>query len=67
MKQITLNIKNFDFVEIKESKDSKNTILNGIKTGLKEAKLYKEGKIKLRTAKELLDELSQANGTFTKK
>ena len=36
---------------------SKEEILAGIDAGLKEVKLSQEGKLKMKTAKELLDEL----------
>jgi hypothetical protein len=36
---------------------TKEEILQGIKTGLEEVKLYQEGKIELRTLQELIDEL----------
>ncbi|UOG66015.1 hypothetical protein MAL04_20575 (plasmid) [Leptospira noguchii] len=40
-----------------EKEPSKKEILEGIKQGFKEAKLHREGKIKLKSIKELLDEL----------
>ena len=71
-KQITLTIKenkypfflelvkNFDFVKIDESLEtepSKDEILKGIEEGFNEAKLFEQGKIKLKSASELLHEL----------
>jgi phosphopantothenate synthetase len=40
-----------------DSNASKEEILDRIKQGLKEVKLYKEGKIKLKSAREYLNEL----------
>lgn len=71
MKQVVLNIpdneypffmkviENFHFVKVerKEEGNTKEEILEGIKEGLEQVKLYKQGKIKLKSAKDLLDEL----------
>ncbi len=86
-KQITLTIKdnklpffmelvkNLDFVKIEEPLEPEPTkaeIIKGIEDGLKESKLFKEGKIKLKSARELsvtkTNELSNADIIFgTKK
>ncbi|EKR57027.1 MULTISPECIES: hypothetical protein [Leptospira] len=42
---------------IKEKEPTKKEILDGIKQGLKEVELHRQGKLKLKSAKELLDEL----------
>lgn len=70
MKKITLNIpdkrfhffmeliKNLGFVQVDKSDgDSKEQIIENLKQGIKEVKLIREGKLKGRPAKELLDEL----------
>ena len=71
MRQVTLNIpdseynffmkvvENFHFVQVEESVqgDSKEEIIENIKAGMEELKLYKEGKLELRPAKDLLNEL----------
>ena len=71
VKQVTLHIKenkfaffmelikNLDFVKIdeKEEGDSKEAILNNLKTGLEEVKQFKAGKLKTTTAKAFLNEL----------
>ncbi|EKO53932.1 hypothetical protein [Leptospira kirschneri] len=41
----------------KEKEPTKKEILEGIKQGFKEVKLARAGKLKLKSAKELLDEL----------
>ncbi|UOG65992.1 hypothetical protein MAL04_20085 (plasmid) [Leptospira noguchii] len=43
--------------QLRRKEPSKKEILEGIKQGFKEAKLHREGKIKLKSIKELLDEL----------
>jgi len=71
MKQVTLNIndnkylffmelvKSLDFVQIEnvDDGDSKEEIVANLTQGIKELKLYKEGKLKTTSAKEFLDEL----------
>lgn len=70
MKQLVLNIEesqyhffmelinNLDFVKIAEdTDDSKEEIVESLKQSFSELKLYKEGKLKGISAKELLDEL----------
>ncbi|EKR17404.1 hypothetical protein [Leptospira interrogans] len=42
---------------IEEKEPTKKEILDGIKQGLKEVELHRQGKLKLKSAKELLDEL----------
>lgn len=55
-------IKNFDFVSVKkiitddEIKDNED-LLDGIKQAVKEINLVKQGKLKTRPAKDLLDEI----------
>ncbi|EMO77677.1 hypothetical protein LEP1GSC127_5045 [Leptospira kirschneri str. 200801925] len=45
--------------KVKEEKEpTKKEILEGIKQGMKEVKLARAGKLKLKSAKELLKELS---------
>ncbi|WP_016761471.1 hypothetical protein [Leptospira kirschneri] len=43
--------------EQKEKEPTKEEILEGIKQGFNEAKLAREGKLKLKSVKELLDEI----------
>lgn len=52
-------LKSLDYVRIvKEAKtECKSEIISGLKKSLEEVKLYEEGKIKLQTFDELLDEL----------
>lgn len=55
-------IKNFDFVSVKkviidDEADNNNEILDGIKQAVKEINLVKQGNLKTRPAKDLLDEL----------
>ena len=69
MKQVTLNIKdgkfqffmelvkNFDFVQVDSDGDSKEEIIDNLKQGFKEMKLYKEGKMEGTPLKDLLNEL----------
>lgn len=73
MKQIILNVpdqkysflmellRNLNFVNVQESDEdkepTKEEILAGIKQGLKEVELHKQGKLKLKSAQEFLDEL----------
>ncbi len=71
MKHITLSIpdqkysffmeliRSLGFVKKIEEEDgpSKEEILDGIKEALEEVKLHQQGKIKLKTAQEFLDEL----------
>ncbi|EPE82867.1 hypothetical protein LEP1GSC021_4544 [Leptospira noguchii str. 1993005606] len=45
--------------KIKEKEPTKKEILDGIKQGLKEVKLHREGKLKLKSAKELLKEIDE--------
>ncbi|MFQ3870578.1 hypothetical protein [Leptospira kirschneri] len=74
MKQVILNVsdnkypfltellQNLKFVRVKktieEKEPTKKEILEGIKQGMKEVKLARAGKLKLKSAKELLKELS---------
>lgn len=54
-------IRSLDFIQIKTQEDldepTKEEILQNIEAGLKEVKEYQEGKIKLRDAREFLNEL----------
>ena len=50
-------LKNFSFVKAKPFNSEKERILNGLREAIEEVKLHKQGKIKLKTAQELLDEL----------
>ncbi|EMO28228.1 hypothetical protein LEP1GSC170_4403 [Leptospira interrogans serovar Bataviae str. HAI135] len=42
---------------IKEKEHTKKEILDGIKQGFKEVELHRQGKLKLKSAKKLIDEL----------
>ncbi|WP_061286890.1 hypothetical protein [Leptospira interrogans] len=42
---------------IKEKEPTKKEILDGIKQGLKEVELHRQGQLKLKSAKDLLNEL----------
>lgn len=70
MKQVVLNIpeseynffmkliENLSFTKVEaESKITKNDVLESVKQGFEELKQYKQGKLKLNSAKSLLDEL----------
>ena len=50
-------IRNFRFVKAKLITSEKARILQGLREAVEEVKLHKQGKIKLKTARELLDEL----------
>ncbi len=53
-------VKKLDFVKVKEDKKkeaSKKKFLEGLKEAVEEVKLAKQGKIKLKSAEELLNEL----------
>jgi hypothetical protein len=51
-------VENFHFVQVEKIiEPSKQEILEGIKEGLEQVKLYKQGKLKLKSAKDLLNEL----------
>jgi len=51
-------LRGLNFVKTKRiKKDKKERVLKGLKEAIEEVKLAKEGKIKLKTAQELLDEL----------
>lgn len=68
MKQITLKIKdnkfkfflelisNLDFVQIDDA-DSKDDVLNNLKSGLKEVKKYQQGELNTSVAEDFLNEL----------
>ncbi|AEV32234.1 hypothetical protein [Owenweeksia hongkongensis] len=68
MKEIKLKIKdnkyqfflelisNLDFVEL-ETEDSKEEVLENLKTGLKELKQYQQGSLKTSVAEDFLNEL----------
>ena len=46
-----------DLEKEKVKSPTKSDILNGLKEALEEVKLHQEGKIKLKSARELLDEI----------
>ncbi len=55
-------VENLKFVKVKEStsdtsEPTKQEILQAISEGINEVKLYKQGKIKLKSARQLLNEL----------
>ncbi len=50
-------LKNFKFVKTKELTPYKAEVLEGIKEAVEEMKLIKEGKLKARDARELINEL----------
>jgi hypothetical protein len=54
-------ISSLDFIKIETKEDyvepTKEEILNSIKKGIKEVQLHKEGKIKLQSARDFLNEL----------
>jgi len=52
-------VRNFDFVKVGDvdAGDSKDAIINNIKTGLNEIKQIEHGKLKARPAKDFLNEL----------
>ncbi len=50
-------LRNFRFVKAKPITSEKARILKGLSDAVEEVKLHKQGKIKLKTARELLDEL----------
>jgi len=55
-KKITKKYKELETVE-EDLPPTKEEILKSIKDGIHQAKLYQQGKIKLKTAQQLLDEL----------
>ncbi|MBI2269672.1 MAG: hypothetical protein HYU69_04855 [Bacteroidetes bacterium] len=50
-------LRNFSFVKAEPLTSGKSEILKGIKEAVEEVKLHKQGKIKLRSAKDLINEL----------
>lgn len=50
-------LSNFKYVKTKPLNPHKEEVLNGIREAVEEVNLHKQGKIKLKTARELLDEL----------
>ena len=51
-------LRSLDYINVKEIKtEPKSRIVSDLKKSLKEVKLYEEGKIKLQTFDELLNEL----------
>lgn len=50
-------LKNFSFVKAKPLTPYKAEILEGLQEAVEEVKLHKAGKIQLKSAKDLLDEL----------
>jgi hypothetical protein len=50
-------LRNFKFVKTKELTPTKAEMLNDLQEAAEQVRFHKQGKIKLKTAKELLDEL----------
>ncbi len=50
-------VQSLKFVKVEEVYDSKEEIIANLKQGIKEVKLYKQGKLKTTSAKDFLDEL----------
>ncbi len=50
-------LRNFRFVKAKPITSEKARILEGLRDAVEQVKLHKAGKIKMKTARELLDEL----------
>ncbi len=50
-------LENFEFVKTQTIQTDKNNLLKGIKEAVDQVNLAKEGKIKLKSAQQLLDEL----------
>ncbi len=50
-------LKNFSFVKTKPLTNYKYEVLEGLRDAVDEVNMAKEGKVKLKSAKELLDEL----------
>jgi len=48
---------NLKFVKVEKLDDGKEEVLKDLKQAIEEVRLHKEGKIQLRSAKDLLDEL----------
>ena len=55
-KKIAKKYKSLDIAEV-DLPPTKEEILKSIKEGMQQVKLHRQGKIKLKTAKQLLDEL----------
>ena len=56
-KKITKKYKELENADIEELPPTKQEILDSIKEGIHLAKLHQQGKVKLKTAQQLLDEL----------
>jgi hypothetical protein len=56
-KKITKKHRDLTIEEENYIPSTKEEVLNGIKEGLKQVKLHRQGKLKLKTGQELLDEL----------
>jgi hypothetical protein len=56
-KKITKKYKDLDKPLTEDAPPSKQEVLQSIKDGLQQVKLHQQGKIKLKTAQQLLDEL----------
>lgn len=58
-------VKSLDFIHIQSKEDyeepTKQEILDSIKQGMKEVQLHREGKIKLQSARDFLNELWSTN------
>ena len=50
-------LNNLKFVKIEKLDDEKEEVLKDLKQAIEEVKLHKEGKIQLKSAKDLLNEL----------
>ncbi|SEI94397.1 hypothetical protein SAMN05192553_101954 [Cyclobacterium xiamenense] len=54
-------VKSLDFIRIQDPEDfeepNKQEVLENIRQGMKEVKLHQEGKVKLHSARDFLDEL----------
>lgn len=56
-KKIAKKYKELDVPEVVDTPPTRQEILQSIKEGIQQAKLHQKGKIKLKTAQQLLDEL----------
>lgn len=55
--ELAENLSFVEKIELSDAPPTKEDILQSIEQGFKEIKLYQEGKLKLPSAKELLDEI----------
>jgi hypothetical protein len=56
-KKITKKYKDLNTPEVEDEPPARQEILQSIKDGIHQVKMHQEGKIKLKTAQQLLDEL----------